>query len=532
MNGYQLLPDNDPQDSDAFEPREASKLPEWMRDFQNEISFSFCLLLGAMVWFVEIPELSHTAIHLLSVFIVVMTALMATSYPIAMVVGLALCYLAFTQNLQCPTRTGGFVECNRCGMPDIGSKPGSVFECHGLQDGLKVAFSGFGNPTAWLITSAFHIGSAVETTCLGKRIALVLMSLSGNSPIGLSYALLFSELVLAPFIPSNTARGGGIILPIVRSIIVLLESTPTSSPAAGRMLIFTGAHANLLISSLFLTGAAPNPIVASAVKRVLGIELGFFSWAWGAFLPCAVCIAALPWLFYALERPCGTTSDILHQSQLQLKALGPMSFKEIRLCFILVGALALWITAPSTGIPEALVAFMALISCLYLRVIAWKDVMNDGKAWDTLFWLGGMLVLAEQLTALGASKWIGNLCATAIASMGLSATVSAILLSAAYFGSSLFFSSITGHTVALAGPFLEAGKKLGCPKMALSFLISFFSSLGACMTHFSTGSVAMYFAQGFVSQRYWMCVGMLVACLYLSVYFTIGLGWFKLIGQF
>ena len=34
----------------------------------------------------------------------------------------------------------------------------------------------------------------------------------------LSYALIFAETILAPFIPSNTARGGGLIYPVAQSL--------------------------------------------------------------------------------------------------------------------------------------------------------------------------------------------------------------------------------------------------------------------------------------------------------------------------
>jgi len=42
--------------------------------------------------------------------------------------------------------------------------------------------------------------------------------------LGLSYGLLASDLVLSPAIPSNTARGGGILYPIIRSIVEAYDS--------------------------------------------------------------------------------------------------------------------------------------------------------------------------------------------------------------------------------------------------------------------------------------------------------------------
>lgn len=63
-----------------------------------------------------------------------------------------------------------------------------------------------------------------------------------------------TELILAPFVPSNTARGGGIVLPVVHSIATTLGSTPDTNPEVGKFLILVGNHANLLSASMYLTG--------------------------------------------------------------------------------------------------------------------------------------------------------------------------------------------------------------------------------------------------------------------------------------
>lgn len=66
--------------------------------------------------------------------------------------------------------------------------------------------------------------------------------------------MLLLELLLAPFVPSNTARGGGIVLPVVHSIATTLGSTPDHNPEIGSFLILVGSHANLLSASMYLTG--------------------------------------------------------------------------------------------------------------------------------------------------------------------------------------------------------------------------------------------------------------------------------------
>ena len=57
--------------------------------------------------------------------------------------------------------------------------------------------------------------------------------LLGKKTIGVAYGLVASELVIAPVTPSNTARGGGVIHPIMRSIADSYGSTPSRARRAG-----------------------------------------------------------------------------------------------------------------------------------------------------------------------------------------------------------------------------------------------------------------------------------------------------------
>ena len=80
------------------------------------------------------------------------------------------------------------------------------------------ALSGFSNVTVWLIFGAFMFALGYEKTGLGRRLGLMFVRTLGRSSLGLGYAITFADLVLAPFTPSNTARSGGTIYPIIRNL--------------------------------------------------------------------------------------------------------------------------------------------------------------------------------------------------------------------------------------------------------------------------------------------------------------------------
>ena len=104
-------------------------------------------------------------------------------------------------------------------MVVVGNLSGGEFK-------TTAVLSGYSSGTTWLVFSAFTLSAAFVTTGLGKRIAYLLIGRIGSTTLGLGYVTVFLDLVLAPATPSNTARAGGIVLPIINSVAVALGSEP------------------------------------------------------------------------------------------------------------------------------------------------------------------------------------------------------------------------------------------------------------------------------------------------------------------
>src|SRR5262249_49428921 len=68
---------------------------------------------------------------------------------------------------------------------------------------LRWAISGFANGTVWLVFAAFMFARGYEKTGLGRRLALRLVKDLGASTLGLGYAIMLAEVVLAPFTPPH-----------------------------------------------------------------------------------------------------------------------------------------------------------------------------------------------------------------------------------------------------------------------------------------------------------------------------------------
>ncbi len=80
------------------------------------------------------------------------------------------------------------------------------------------AMAGYGNPTVWLVLAAFFISRAIINCGLARRLALIFIRAIGRTSLGLGYALAACDIVMATVIPGNSARTGGILLPIARNL--------------------------------------------------------------------------------------------------------------------------------------------------------------------------------------------------------------------------------------------------------------------------------------------------------------------------
>ena len=456
-----------------------------------------CVLLTLLIWFMPAPAgLETQAWRILGVFAGVIAALILRPFPMGAAVVFGLAALMTTQTVD-----------------------------------KKEALAGYGDSVVWLVAAAFLFANAVVTSGLGKRIALTLVDKWGGSMIGLGYAVCGAELILGPAIPSNTARGGGVLSPIVRSLAEALDSHPdNNSERAGQYLIQLGAHANLIAAAMFLTGMAANPLVQDAAKEVLDVEFTWATWAWGALAPGLFGLGILPWFIRWLAKPTvEDTRPAQKAARLQLEEMGPWSRREIGIGVIFAGMIFLWATHKYLhGLGSTEVAWLGVAALLLTGFEDWSAVIKNSSAWDAVVWLGGLLSMATLLREKGVASWFGD--QVGGWASGFGATAAIVVLAVVYFYSMYGFSMLTGHIMALAGVFLSAAAGAGAPAMASVALIAYFSNLCGCLTNYSTGPFVIYFSFRYVPAPRWFRTGFAVSLMHMAVWLGVGGLWWKLIG--
>jgi DASS family divalent anion:Na+ symporter len=126
---------------------------------------------------------------------------------------------------------------------------------------------GFSSGTVWLIFSAYILSLAFVKSGLGKRIAYVMLAKFGGSSLGIAYSLGIADFIMASAMPSVTARGGGIIMPVTRAICRVMGSNPgETGKKIGDYLMMTCFHFNPITGGCFMTGMAANLLAVQMAK--------------------------------------------------------------------------------------------------------------------------------------------------------------------------------------------------------------------------------------------------------------------------
>ncbi len=469
----------------------------------NYLRLVICFLVGWTLWFVSAPDgLAVSGWHVFAVFFATILSFILRPVPMGPAVLIALVVLAGTNTLGATAK-----------------------------DSFKAAMGGYANTTVWLVVAAFLIAGAMIRTGLGKRIALGCVVRFGKTTLGLGYATALAEFILGPAIPSNTARGGGVMAPIVNSLSRTLGSSPEDHPKrAGEYLMLNGAHLNLITAAMFLTGMAANGLVAATASDN-GLEFGWMTWLKGSIVPGVVSLLLLPWFLYKLLKPeLQDARAAQTKAKEQLSEMGVWTVGEKVMLGVFLLLLVLWSTKPVHGMETGVVALIGVLILLLSGTEKWVDVTGNKDAWDAMIWLGGMVSMAGLLKDHGFIAWFAGAMKGQVELAGMGILATAVVLVLVYFYSMYGFSMLTGHIMAMVATFLAVALALDVPGMLMVALLAYFSNLCGCLTNYSTGPVVIYSGFGYVPVARWFKIGFIISLFHLFVWLGVGLPYWKLLG--
>jgi DASS family divalent anion:Na+ symporter len=452
--------------------------------------------IGVLLWLVPAPEgVQAQAWHLLAIFVATIVGIVLEPLPMGAIAILGITAVTLTGTLA-----------------------------------IGEALSGFGNRIIWLVVTAFFIARGFVKTGLGARIAYGFVWLLGRRTLGLGYSMVATDLVLAPAIPSNTARAGAAVFPILRSVAEAFDSRSGDGTArrVGAFLVKSAFQGNLITSAMFLTAMAANPLAAQLAADQ-GIEITWVGWATAALIPGLTSLIVVPAVLYKVYPPqVVRTPEAAKLATRKLAEMGRMKLSEWIMLGTFVLLLALWIFGRQLQVHSTVAALVGLSVLLVSGVLGWKDLLDEKGAWNTFIWLSTLVMMASFLGKLGLISWFTNTVGGFFGEGGWLPAFPLICL--IYFYSHYFFASNTAHVSAMYAPFLGVAVVLGTPPLLAALLLGFFSNLFSSMTHYSTGPAPILFGAGYVKLTEWWKLGALISVVNIAIWFGVGGLWWKAIG--
>ncbi|GMJ07094.1 dicarboxylate transporter 1 [Hibiscus trionum] len=454
---------------------------------------------GVILWFLPVPSgVSRNAWQLLSIFLATIVGIITQPLPLGAVALLGLGASVLTKTLT-----------------------------------FSAAFSAFGDPIPWLIALAFFFARGFIKTGLGNRIAYQFVSLFGSSSLGLGYSLVFSEALLAPAIPSVSARAGGIFLPLVKSLCVACGSNvgDGTENRLGSWLMLTCFQTSVISSSMFLTAMAANPLSANLAFNTIKQQIGWTDWAKAAIVPGLVSLLVVPLILYVIYPPTVKASpDAPRLAKEKLEKMGPMTKNEIIMAGTLFLTVGLWIFGGTLNVDAVTAAILGLSVLLVTGVVTWKECLAESVAWDTLTWFAALIAMAGYLNKYGLIAWFSQTVVKVVGGLGLSWQMSFGILVLLYFYSHYFFASGAAHIGAMFTAFLSVSSALGTPSYLGALVLSFLSNLMGGITHYGIGSAPVFYGAGYVPLAKWWGYGFLISVVNLIIWLGVGGIWWKALG--
>ncbi|EMZ9996368.1 DASS family sodium-coupled anion symporter [Campylobacter jejuni] len=405
--------------------------------------------------------------------------------------------------------------------------------------GIKDALSGFSNSLIWLIVISIIVARGVIKTGLGERLAYHFISIFGKKTLGIAYSIAFCETILAPVTPSNTARAGAIINPIVQAIARSFKSTPEDGTQnkIGTYLSLVNYQANPISSAIFITATAPNPLVVDLIAQATNLEvhLTWGQWALGMFLPGIAAMLLMPLVLYFLSPPeIKSTPNASAFAKDKLKELGKMKNSEKIMLSVFVLLLLLWAGALGLffgiSLDATSVALLGLSLVLISGVLTFGEVLAEKAAWNTLVWFSALVMMATLLGKLGVTQFLAEALGEFASAMGLGEISIMIFLSLAFLYTHYFFASTTAHISAMFFVFYSAGLALGAPPLLYAFIMIASGNVMMALTHYATGTAPVIFGTGYVTLKKWWSIGFVISIVDIVVMIAVGLFWWKILG--
>lgn len=310
---------------------------------------------------------------------------------------------------------------------------------------LGTVLSGFSSSTWWLIVGVMGIGSAVKNSGLLKRLSLYSLKFFKPTYTGQVLALMVMGLIIAPLIPSTTAKCA------IMGALALGISDELGLPkrGKGRFGLLMALWLGFCVSgNSFINASFQGYVVLGILPEATQATYTWMTW-FIRLLPWTVVTFVAYYFFiksaYKEDNAKEISKEYIAE---QFEAVGSMTKNEKITAAILAICLLMFVFEKTLGIGSVVTSCLAMCALTAFGVIGPKDFIN-GTLWPLIVFIGFALGFGSVFNAVGISNWLVSVLTPL--TKGLSNPyILVIVLCAITYIARIFVDQITCNTVIVA----------------------------------------------------------------------------------
>tara|TARA_B100000315_G_scaffold260615_1_gene323444 strand:- start:1968 stop:3704 length:1737 start_codon:yes stop_codon:yes gene_type:complete len=387
----------------------------------------------------------------------------------------------------------------------------------------NVVAKSFFSDSVFFIMGSLMIATAIIKQSLDKRIALFILTKTGEKIERVVFGIVATTAILAAFIANHTVAA--MFLPVG---IALTVKSGKNLKSLGKLIMFSIAYGTAIGSLGTPSGGARNVIMIEYWRQMYDINIGYIDWLLYAFPMVLVMIPLTTLLLLRVFKPEVKDLSVAMKSiQKEVGEKGKMGEKEWMSIGIFLVTLIMWITVGET-IGLGFVAIIGATLFIIFKLVDWNDY-NRGTDWGVVLLYAGAISLGLAMKNTGAARWLAESFLTVLTPIGADA---GLLLVAAVSILVMIVSNTMsdGAAVAVTGPItLNMAAISGTSLISVGFATAI-SSAFAYLLVVGTPSNAIIYASGYIRSTDFVKAGFLMVVMSVAVLLIMAMTWWKILG--
>ena len=359
------------------------------------------------------------------------------------------------------------------------------------------------NDSVLFIMGSLMLAVAVVKQRLDKRIALLIINITGTKTVWIAFGISVMSGILASFIGEHTVAA--MMLPVGITLITLTSDDPKKVRNLAAILLFSIAYGCSVAGIGTPSGGARNAIMIGYWAEFAGVTMDYLDWmlyAYPMFLLQLPFVTVILLLTFRSEYK--DLTPAVTKLREQVAKQGPLRGKDwvaiILFGFVLIG----WVTL-SSSVGMGIVAIFGAAAFLIAGLVVWED-LNSGVNWGVVLLYAAAISLGVQMKDTGAAKWVAEGFLSMLAPFGANEGVG-LWASVSLLTTGVTNTMSNGAAVAVLGPIvLPMAKMAGESQVVIGFITAI-SSAFAYLTVVGTPACTIVYASGYLKTTDFLRVG-------------------------